>query len=497
MSKVRIAYAGMVGYLSSLFNLITGFLFIIIITRNLTIQEFGSWQVIASVIGYALIPAIIPSYWSFRNVARGQRIATTSFIINAVLSLFGIAIFLFILTFILPDISLPIQIVLLATCQVPIAYMFTSVKTTAHGNKVEAIGYSSFLMETVKILVAYILISQTNLGLAGAFITVLIATSIQILFLAVMVKNQFLKKLHRDNIKKWFKSAWVPLFTDISNKLLTLDVVLITLLTKSTETVAYFKSAYVFAIILFNTQQFAIALRTKLLQGGNKNDIESTLKLILFFTIPLIAGCITMAKPLLYILNPLYVQAEITLQILSVGIFFYTISHVFNLILTGIDDVDKYGETRFNVLKNSFLVKLPTIDGIFRFIYLILLSSSVILITRNELSYDLTMIWATLFFITHIPLVIIKWNFIHVNTGTRFPYKTIMTTCFSSLIMSFVVLSLTPRINYNPNIIDFIFPVIGIIALGAFLYFSILLIIDQDFRKLSMEFITKYIVKNT
>ena len=70
MSKVRIAYAGMVGYLSSLFNLITGFLFIIIITRNLTIQEFGSWQVIASVIGYALIPAIIQSYWAFRNVAR-------------------------------------------------------------------------------------------------------------------------------------------------------------------------------------------------------------------------------------------------------------------------------------------------------------------------------------------------------------------------------------------------------------------------------------------
>jgi len=88
LSKVRIAYAGMVGYLSSIFNLITGFLFIIIITRNLTIQEFGTWQVIASVIGYALIPAIIPSYWSFRNIARGQRVATSSFIVHRNSTLF-------------------------------------------------------------------------------------------------------------------------------------------------------------------------------------------------------------------------------------------------------------------------------------------------------------------------------------------------------------------------------------------------------------------------
>ena len=163
--------------------------------------------------------------------------------------------------------------------------MFNSVKTTAYGNKVEAIGYSSFLMEIVKILAAYILISQTNLGLAGAFITVLIATSIQILFITVMVKDQFLKKLHRDTIKKWFKSAWVPIYTDISNKLIILDVVLITVITRSTETVAYFKSAYIFAIILFNTQQFAIALRTKLLQDGDKNNIEPTLKLTLYKTL--------------------------------------------------------------------------------------------------------------------------------------------------------------------------------------------------------------------
>jgi len=167
------------------------------------------------------------------------------------------------------------------------------------------------------------------------------------------------------------------------------------------------------------------------------------------------------------------------------------------LILTGLENVDKYGETRFSVLKNSFLVKLPTIDAIFRVIYLVMLSSLVILITRNELSYDLTMIWAILFFVTHVPPVIIKWNFIHVNTGMRFPYKTIMTTFFSSLIMSLTVLSLKPRINYNPNIADFILPVIGIIALGAFVYFSILLIIDQDFKKLSMKFITRYITKNT
>ena len=497
MSKVRITYAGMVGYLSSLFNLITGFLFIIIITRNLTIQEFGAWQVVSSIIGYALLPTIIPRYWSFRNIARGQRIATTSLIVHTILSLFGIIIFLLILMFLLPDMSLTMQIVLLATCQVPITYIFNSLKTTAYGTKVEAIGYSTFLMETIKIILAYILFSQTNLGLAGAFVTVLIATSIQNVFLIVMIKNQFLKKLNRDVIKKWFKSAWVPLYFEFSNILLTLDVILITIITKSTETVAYFKSAYIFAIILFNTQQFAIALRTKLLQGGNKNDIESTLKIILFFSIPLVAGCITMAKPLLYVLNPLYVQAEITLQILSVGIFFYTISHVFNLILTGLENVDKYGETRFSVLKNSFLVKLPTIDGIFRIIYLVMLSSSAIIITRNELSYDLTMIWAILFFVTHVPPVIIKWNFIHVNTGMRFPYKTIMTTFFSSLIMSLTVLSLKPRINYNPNIADFILPVIGIIALGAFVYFSILLIIDQDFKKLSMKFITRYITKNT
>ena len=68
--RLRIAYAGSIQIISQFSSLFTGLLFVIIVTRNLTVAEFGLWQVLGSVLGLALLPVAPINYWNVRQVAR-------------------------------------------------------------------------------------------------------------------------------------------------------------------------------------------------------------------------------------------------------------------------------------------------------------------------------------------------------------------------------------------------------------------------------------------
>jgi len=57
MSGIRVTYSGLIAFVVGILGIITGLVFTMIITRSLTLTEFGSWSVIGSfempVLGYA------------------------------------------------------------------------------------------------------------------------------------------------------------------------------------------------------------------------------------------------------------------------------------------------------------------------------------------------------------------------------------------------------------------------------------------------------------
>ncbi|SVD37267.1 uncharacterized protein METZ01_LOCUS390121, partial [marine metagenome] len=55
MSKIRVTYSGLISFATNLVTVVTGLIFVIIVTRTLTIEEFGTWGLISGLFAYAVI----------------------------------------------------------------------------------------------------------------------------------------------------------------------------------------------------------------------------------------------------------------------------------------------------------------------------------------------------------------------------------------------------------------------------------------------------------
>ena len=77
---LRIAYAGIIQIIAQSLTLITGLIFVAIVTRNITVEEFGLWQTLGSFVGVLLLPLAPLNYWTLRYSARGDEVGKTSFL---------------------------------------------------------------------------------------------------------------------------------------------------------------------------------------------------------------------------------------------------------------------------------------------------------------------------------------------------------------------------------------------------------------------------------
>ena len=70
MSEIRTTHSGLISFSLGLTRILTGLLFMIVITRILDVEEFGTWTLISSLLFYGIILDTIISYWAVRETAR-------------------------------------------------------------------------------------------------------------------------------------------------------------------------------------------------------------------------------------------------------------------------------------------------------------------------------------------------------------------------------------------------------------------------------------------
>ena len=68
---IRVLYSGLFFFVVGIITILTGLVFMLIITRTLSQQEFGTWTLIMGLIVYVTIIEPIGSYWVTREIARG------------------------------------------------------------------------------------------------------------------------------------------------------------------------------------------------------------------------------------------------------------------------------------------------------------------------------------------------------------------------------------------------------------------------------------------
>jgi len=477
---IRLRYVGLVSYVSQLFSVLTGTLFILLVTRNLAVGEFGEWKIASLLISYfTFISSVIP-YWVTRFRARGYKSSTiTGLILNIFLSIpFSIGVILTI-PFLTKTLSIDSNILYIATLYVPATYVLNLL--TAHAGAIhpEAVAYSSMLFESAKLILGYTLIQIFRISLSVVMIVVLLAMLIQLSFLLPLAFQDLRNPIDWEMAKKWIKMSWIQVYSSGGGILMNFDMLLLVTLVKSEEAAALFSVGMVFSNLISYSRSLASGLYPKLLEkSGGIDESEETFRLALLFAIPSTLGILALSPSLLYLFKPDYAVAEHTLRIMALATLLNVPSFILTTILAGVEKKD-IETTSFRELVRSSLFTASSFLYIHSAVSLPLIY---ILITSAMAfcsGYDLV-VWSAFWAqVGNLIAALVTLVIAYVETRKvlkfEFPWSDTIRFLAASLIMTLVILPFSPT-----KIRD----ALTVTALGAAVYFSVLYLINGWFRGL-------------
>ena len=490
---LRIAYAGIIQLIARFATLITGLIFITLVTRNLPVDEFGLWQTLGSSVGLLLIPLAPLNYWTLRYSARGQDVARTSLLAGIIaVPIFVIAYLVLALTA-SSSIEAILIYVLIYSIQIPALCIWEVVKPVARSYKPEYLGYATIALEIGKVSGAYYTIAILKLGLIGAILSLALGQFLQLAIVIYIIRPKLRGSFKSSTIKKWYKAAWIPISNMSVSRLSISDSILVAIILGSTTVVGIFQASRVFTLIVRYSEEFLRVLYPKLIRDNRNEDITLTLRLQSFVVIPLAVGALMLAEPLLGILGEQYVKAKLVLRILTIVAVIEGIEYFMWNILTGLEKIDEnINNLQFKKLRNSWLVRLPLIDlmkyaGYFSILGVIMYTSQGV---GNELM--LSTYWAITLLLITIPFTIYKILLAKRVMQFDFPKLSILRYSFSGIIMAgflYVYQELIPLTGTSVgSIIIYIIPP-GFIS--VLVYTIIVLSIDSFIRESTIDFIKK------
>jgi len=490
-----LTYSGFISFGIRIASIGTGIVFTLFITRNLSPEDFGMWRLIGSFIVYVLIFDSITSYWLQRQIARGEKTGGSGFILNSMLSGVGIIVYIIIIFFFTENVSYPINILLLAVILVPLIFLSNTFDSINFGFRPQAVSYGFLGFELIKIPIGFLTIVILDQGISGAIITTIIAYTIKISITGHSARHYILSKINLEQIKKYIRLAWIPLYSNVSSIIFTLDVLVFTLIVGSLEAVAIFAAAQVISGVIGNTNVISQSLTLKLIAEKKSEHVSKILRNVLMLSIPITAGAIIFAKPGLFMLNPQYEIGYMVAIYWSIWAILYVFTEIAYRALQGIESVDSKESSNFRDYVKSKLFLIPTIYNIHYLIYIASLALLLWILVDNEEPIRLLEYWAILHVVLQIPFLIWAWKNLSHEMTVKFPLINFIKYIGIAGITSLVVFLIRDEILiYQREIFVFGPSLVQLLLIGATMYFGLLYLIDNDFR-LFMKDVIKEIRK--
>ena len=496
MAGIRVTYAGFVSFGIRLTSVITGLIFILIVTRQLSAEEFGTWGLINGVIVYAVIVHPLVSYWSTRETARGESSGKTAISTTGVLSIVGIAVYLLIAYVSGIQSDADVSILFYAAILIPVIFINEGLNAIVTGFRPQAKSYGFLVFEIAKIPVALILVYYLQLGLEGAILSSFGAYLASIVLLLIFAREKIQGKMEKEYVKKWFKLFWVPIYRKIPGLISMSDVVIFSILTGSVVGIAYYTSARTIGFLVYHSRSIGMAVYPKLLEGGHEKTLRDNLMIFLYVAFPIMALSITFAKPGLFALNPIYQIAVPVVILLTIRQFFTSLNVLMFNALQGIEKVDLKKESTFKDYAKSKLILFPTFQMIRHGIYigsLVVILSIIGTDAENEI--ELVTYWALIGLIVEIPLFVYILSLVRKSFTMNLDYSRIMKYLIISVILfGLVYVLMEEYLIYHESIFEFLPSVIVFVIAASLGYVGITYLIDSKTRLL-VKSVVKEIIK--
>jgi hypothetical protein len=486
LSDIRVTYSGLISFGVGISTIFTSLVFTLIVTRQLTPGEFGTWSLIGALIGYVLVVEPIISEWVIRETARGEKSGKTAVVSTGFFSIAAIGIYIIIAFFVGGQSDAEYEILFFAGMLIPPMFLSQVLTTINYGWKPHRASYGNFVLQFSKIPVALIFVYFLDMGLVGTIIAVTIAYVVSDIVLFIFAKDKIKNKFNTKFLKKWLKLSWLPAYMEIPSMLVLLDVILFSIITSSVAALAFYAAAVAISKSVLHTGQIARAIYPKLLEGGKQEYLQENLIRFFYFALPLTALSISFARPGLFALNPLYDVAVPIVIFLSLRGFLSILSSNFNSALKAIEKVDIGDESTFKDFVKSKLFLLPTINIIHSGIYVVVLAVGFILLQSLSVkSIDLVIYWSIVMFVIEIPFTIYFYRLTKKYFTLKISFPSFFKYLFVSMgVFGFVYILMERFLEYKIEIFEFMPQVLlfGAIAIGA--YLGITYVIDNRTRVL-------------
>jgi len=464
----------------------TGLIFVLIITRRLTPEEFGTWSLIGNMIFYLIISETIIGFWSHRQVARGEEVGKTAVISSGIFTL-GVIPFYLGLAYLLGNQSnADLDALIFGMILLPVYYISQTLGGINLSHKPQAVSYGFLVFEIAKIPAGLAFVYFLDLGVEGAIISITLAYLIRIIIQIKFAKPKLKNRFNTQILKRWIRLSWISIYSQFTRVIVVLDVFIYPLITGSVLGVAYFSASLAIASLAAHSSSISQALAPKLLAKGNLEHIPNNLSLMLYFAIPLLGISVLFSKAGLFALNPLYEFAYVIVIFLSFKTFFFMFNSVFRNILESLETVDIEEKPKFSQLIKSKLFVIPTWRYVNSFLYLITFSIIIFLLHVDEIEEsEIVTWWVILSLSFEIPFFIFMIILLYKQTKFKLPIISISKYIGATVAFG-IVFYLTNDfiINYEISIFNYLPSLIAELIICMSVYFAITYITDKRTRNL-------------
>lgn len=478
-------------------SIITGMLFLLMVTGWLRPGRFGLWEVITDLVTFASYPAGLLTFWASRDVARGKLVGRTAILLNLALSGAGLVMFA---AFSIPTFSRfnsnygPF---VLAAFLVPLAYWNQAAASVAIGYRPAAMGYSLLVSEAAKLLVAYPALYIFKLDINGVMLAMITAYFVQSLMITVMVKGAVLPKSDFSLGRKWLSDAWIPALYLIPSQVGIADTLVASFTAGSTVVTGYYQAAFSLGSLVSYAGLLASALYPLLLRRGSTKAPGMTLDLILLFAIPMAVGEMVLAPHLLALLSPLYVSSTSNVSLAVVILAGWGLLTALSLFtdntLMGVENADLSEKRSFRSYLRSNFVFIAAVNISYLTVYL----AGVFIVVGATISADLSLAqtveaWSGLQLGLLAPALVLKMRRVRKKVAVGFPRALPYYVACSAVMVTvlFALLQIAPPLTAGRMVLGEW--AVEAIVLGAAAYFGSLLLIDRKARELAHSFTSMF-----
>jgi len=452
------------------------------------------WSLIGSIIAYSMIFSPISNYWLARHIARDEKESTTGIISAIIFSIAAIGVY-FVVTIVLSNSTdVDYKILLFAVLLVPLTYIVKSFSTIISSYKPQGVSYGAMIFEVTKIPVGFLLVYVLDLGVIGAITTAAISHIIQLTFYVVYTKERLSERFHYGVFKSWVKLSWLPVFAVLHDRIINLDSTIYTLITGSVTGVAFIGIAKTLGNLVSNTSSISVGLAPKLLATRDIQHTELMMDRTLLFAIPTLGFTVTFAKPSLWVLNPIYIDAVNLVYLWSISHFTWVIYAIFTSTLESLEKIDiGFKATTREYLKSRlFTVRLVFVVGYSA--YIIALTLVFLVLPKSESNMLETIFWWGVVYVIANISILIAFSIMTAKQVTfKFPVKkTIKYTILTLLACSITYFLISQYLEYEESIFVFGPDLIPYMLLFGGLYFGVLMLWDRDSRKLFQQIFLEF-----